>query len=200
MIHIEYRAPNDLDFQALRKTNGSLRKNLQLTCLISFALTMLSYVFSKSIVASVLIGGALFLSSVISNLQFFKKIDSRKNLIDDSSAVEVLEVNALQVVDIVPQGSNGPALVFFGENDEALLMVGQWLAEFEPFPVCKFRICRWRDTRDPIRIESVGALIAPEESSATLLPNYSFGKVELFKARPNTLQHDLEISFASRKL
>ncbi|SMC25570.1 hypothetical protein SAMN02745857_02216 [Andreprevotia lacus DSM 23236] len=195
-IEISRRAPVDDDFKALQQQGTSFGRAISLALLVFGVLAALIYWLSKSWLAASLIGGGLFASSVVSNWRFRQEQQRRRAMAADPQAVEVIEVAPLRVVDIQPLGSNGPALVFFGNDEQAVLVVGQWTAEFEPFPAAHFRIHRWADTGEPIRIECLGKLIVPESSSVALQPGYRFGYVEWFKASPETLQQDLALAFS----
>jgi hypothetical protein len=109
----------------------------------------------------------------------------------DRSTVEVMEVEATRVLDVEHLGSHGPAYCFFTADGRALLLVGQWLMRI---PV-SFRLFRWVEDGQPIRIEATGRKAAPEHSTVGLQSHYSNGDIEIFRAQPQTLQQDLENAF-----
>ncbi len=197
-LRIEYRAPDDSDVAAMLggmlKGGGSLAGNLAFSLVISGMFAALVFALSKSWMVAVAMGCALFLSSLVSNLSFFKAVERRRGMRGDASAVEVIHVDASRIVEVQPVGT-GAALVFFTSPGEALLINGQWQLEFRPFPVAKFKLHRWADTKQPIRIESLGELVFPEESGVEVRPDYVVGDVELFKADPDTLQQDMDAAF-----
>jgi hypothetical protein len=57
-----------------------------------------------------------------------------------------------------------------------------------------FRLYRWAATKECIRIETLGASIEPEPSTVQLRPSHRYGKVELLRTSPGTLQADLDRS------
>jgi hypothetical protein len=189
------RAPVESDFAAMSKDAGTPRRNLVFASSVFGVLSVVIYLVSKSAIAAILIGDALFSSSAYSNWQFFRDMARRRNLTGDARAVEEIHVRASRIIDVVPQGSNGPALVFLVEPDEALLLVGQWLAEYPSFPTAHFVVHRWRDTKERIRIDIHGDLVVPEASPTSLLPTYRFADIERFKATFDTLQQDMGIAF-----
>jgi hypothetical protein len=97
-------------------------------------------------------------------------------------------------LDIQALGDNAPAFCFFVDEGKGLLLIGQWLLEYDSFPSNSFRIHRWSDTKQPIRIEVTGQHIDAEPSSVRLTTGYRFGKLELIDAMPETLQDDLDRS------
>lgn len=196
-IQIGYRAPDENDFAVMLRGKGSLLRNAVIAMMISGALGVLIYAVTRSLIAAAVAGGGLYVSSLFSNLRFFREAGRRKRMATDAKAVEVIHVDASRIMEIEPTGT-GAAYVFFAESGEALLTNGQWQQEFDPFPVAQFRIHRWADTKKPIWIESFGSLIFPEEPTLSLRPDYIIGEVELFKARPDTLQQDMDAAFGGK--
>lgn len=199
MIRISYRAANELDLKVMGRFRGSLISNLLMISLPLSALLLGGvYVLSRSILISGLISGGFLVTSTVSNMRFFKEVRRRQRLLGDTHAVEVIEIEASRVLDIEPLGDHGPALCFFAPEGKALLVVGQWLLEQDLFPSSAFRLSRWSDTKEPIRIESTGAEIIPEPSNVQLDADYKIGDVELFDASPETLQQDFNRAFGHR--
>lgn len=197
MFHTSYRAANAADLGAMIESRGSLAGNLLRVSLpISAFLFAIVYAISRSILISALIAGVLILASAVSNFRFFKEVRRRQELTSDPQAVEVIEVHATSVLDIEPMGSHSPAFCFFTDG-EAMLLMGQWLMEQPSFPSMTFRLHRWSDTKTPIRIESMGPEIDPEQSNVQLRPKLKISDVEVFEARPETLQEDLDRAFGS---
>lgn len=194
MIRVEYRQPDAADLEVARLASRAIGSNLAFALVVFGGLSAIVYAVSKSLVVAIISGGGLFALSLISNLRFFAKARSRNRLIMDPKAVEVISVEAARVVEIQPIGT-GVAYVFFAERGEAILVSGQWQLEYRPFPVSSFQIFRWADTKEPIRIESNGTYILPEESDVIMRPDYTAGKVELFTAYPDTLQENLDAAF-----
>ena len=150
------------------------------------------YMIWRSSLAAGVVAVSLFAASLLSNVRFFRKVKQRQSLKTDSAAVEVWEVSAQRVLDIEPLGDNAPAFCFFVGNGKALLLVGQWLLEHDLFPAQSFRLHRWRDNQESIRLEVTGPEIEPEHSTVRLRPSYRFGQLELIDATPETLQEDLD--------
>jgi hypothetical protein len=73
----------------------------------------------------------------------------------------------------------------------ALLLIGQWLLLYDSFPAREFRLHRWADTREPIRIDGIEQPIA-ESSQVRLRSTHRFSKVEVIQADRRTLQEDLD--------
>jgi hypothetical protein len=194
-----YRAADDLDLTALTSERGSAGRNL-LTVSLPFgvAVFMVIYFRWRAVLIAGGIAAALFAASAFSNIRFFRKVKRRQNLKKDGKAVEVWEISAERILDIHYLGSNGPAFCFFVGEGKALLLVGQWLMKWDPFPSEAFRLHRWSDDTEPIRIEVTGKPRTPEPSSVQLKPGYRFGKVELFEATPATLQSDLDRALGAK--
>src|SRR5688500_8962621 len=199
MIRTFYRAADELDLKAMTRSSGSLMGNLFMVSLpISALLFAGAYLLSRSMLAASLISGGFLVASVVSNMRFFKEVRRRQRLLEDAQAVEVIEVEASRVLDIEPLGDHGPALCFFSAEGKAIFVIGQWLLEQSSFPSTAFRLRRWSDTKKPIRIESTGAEIIPEQSTVQLHANYKIGDVELLDASPETLQQDFDRAFGHR--
>jgi len=193
MISIHHRAADDLDLEALTEGRGSLLRNVVTASLPGTAIVFgIVYLIWRSVMAAAVVGVGLFAGSLVSNIRFFRKVRLRQSLKADSTAVEVWEVSAQRVLDIEPLGDNAPALCFFTGDRKALLLVGQWLLEQDSFPALSFRLHRWRETQECIRIEVAGPQIEPEHSTVRLRSSHRFGKVELIEAGPETLQEDLD--------
>jgi len=101
-------------------------------------------------------------------------------------------------VDIEALGDNSPALCFFVGDGKALLLVGQWLLNYDSFPTESFRVHRWSDSKECIRIEATGPQIEAEHSNVRLRPSHRFGELELIDANPETLQEDLDRALDKR--
>jgi nucleoid DNA-binding protein len=195
MIQIEHRAPSEADISfMLRDTAKSLKGAVAFGLVVSGAVAALIYAVSKSVTAAVVVGCVIFIPSLISNLGFFKEVNRRKSMMTDPKAIEVIHVNASRIIQVQPIGS-GEAHVFLSDSGEAVLLNGQWQLEYKPFPVADFKVHRWADTKEPIRIESSSKLVFPEESNVEIRRGYVMGDVELFRARPDTLQHDMDAAF-----
>lgn len=195
MIRIEYREPEAADLKVTGSAGRVLLGHLAFSLTVCAGLGALTYAVSKSVIAAIIIGGGLFVPSLVSNLRFFVELRQRERMMGDTTAVEVISVNASRVVEIQPIGT-GEAYVFFAGPGQAILVNGQWQLEYKPFPAASFRISRWADSKDPIRIEISGEYIFPEESDVTVRPNYTVGDIELFTAYPDTLQQDMDAAFA----
>jgi hypothetical protein len=150
------------------------------------------YFFWRSVPGASVIAGSLFVASLVSNFRFFRKVKQRELLKTDAKAVTIFDVSSDRVLDIEPLGDNAPAFCFFVGEGKALLLVGQWLLEHDSFPAKSFQVHCWTNTKDPIRIETNGQPIEPEQSTVTLRPSHHFGKIVLFDATPETLQSDLD--------
>lgn len=150
-------------------------------------------------VGSRLISGLAFVGSVISNVRFFRKVHAREASKVDVAAVEVLDVEASRVLDIDHVGDHGSAYCFFAGDGNAVLLVGQWLLKYRKFPSLSFRLARWSDSGEPIRIEVIGKKVKPEHSAIGLKDNYSHNDIEVFNASPDTLQQDLQNAFGTGK-
>lgn len=198
---IYHRAANDLDVKALAHHPGeTLPRNLATASLpgaaIAFAIV---YAKWRSVMAAGVTAAGLFLASLLSNIRFFRQIRRREALKKDPNAVEVLEISASRVLDLEPLGDDAPALCFFIGDGKALLLVGQWLLEYDSFPAESFRLHRWADTKKPIRIEVTGQTLHATSSTIRLRSNYRFGKAEVLDATPETLQDDLDRALCARK-
>jgi hypothetical protein len=201
MIAIYNRAASDLDLQALTEARGSLAHNVATVSLPVAALVFaLIYMIWRSYLAAAVVAGSLFVASLRSNISFFRRVRRRRLLKADNSAVEVLEASAHRVVDIEALGDNSPALCFFVGDGKALLLVGQWLLNYDSFPAESFRIHRWTDSKECIRIEATGPHIEAEHSHVRLRPSHRFRELELIDANPETLQEDLDRALDKRAI
>ncbi len=199
MIRMFYRAATDEDFKTVAQSRGSLRSNFVLVTIpLTILILAVTYFLFRSAWAAGILGGAFFASSVWSNLSFFREMKRREAASADPKAVEVMEVEADRVADVEHLGSHGPAYCFFTGTGQALLLIGQWLLEVESFPTRAFRLHRWNDCKAPIRIESLGATVEPRSSTARLKPSYRIRDVEVFSAKPDTLQEDLDRAFGQK--
>jgi len=196
MITIYHRAADDLDLKALTEGRGSLLRNVVTASLPGAAIVFgIVDLIWHSVMAAAVVAVGLFAGCLVSNIRFFRKVRRRQSLKADSTAVEVWEVSAQRVLDIEPIGDNAPAFCFFTGDRKALLLVGQWLLEWDSFPAQSFRLYRWRETQECIRIEASGPQIEPERSTIRLRPSHRFRQVELIEAAPETLQEDLDRAF-----
>ncbi len=196
MIRIYRRAATELDLEAMAEGHGSVVSNLfVITLPITGILFGVFYVPSQSMLAAGAVAGVFFMASLYSNGRFFSEVRRRNRLQADPDTVEVLEIDASQVLDIEHLGSHGPAYCFFVGDGKALLLVGQWMLDQPSFPSCSFRLHRWVDTGKPIRIESTGEPLTPEQSPAQLRIGYCNKDIEVFSATPETLQQDLDRAF-----
>lgn len=144
---------------------------------------------------AIVVASMFLLGSIWSNTRFFKAVGEREQSGSNPPTVEVIEVEATRVLDIEHLGSHGPAYCFFVVDGRALLLIGQWLMRFPEFPSLSFRLFRWVADGRPIRIEVTGKTTEPEHSTVGLQSHYSNGDIEVFRAQPSTLQHDLENAF-----
>ena len=193
MIRTCYRALDPSDLDHLRKSRGSwLRNVLTVSLPVSALIFGVVFLITKSFVVATLFSAALFLGSTISNLRFFRNV--RRGM-TNSQAVEVIDVQAQCAIDVEHLGSYGPAYCFFVGEGQAILVVGQWLLECEPFPAASFQIHRWSDTGKPIRISATGPAIECLPSPAKLKRNHHFRQVEIFPGTPETLQQDMDSAF-----
>jgi hypothetical protein len=193
LLTISHRAANDLDLKQLTHARGTFGRNVVTVSLpvgvVVFGIVYFSW--RSALVASV-IAAILFLASLLSNIRFFRKVKQRELLKADDKAVAVFAVSSDRVLDIEPLGDDSPAFCFFVGEGKALLLVGQWLLNYDSFPTKSLQIHCWADTKEPIRIETNGQSIEPEQSKIKLRPTHRFGKIELIDATPETLQTDLD--------
>lgn len=191
-----YRRPvDDLDLKSLTHEKGSFQRNVVTrTIPVTVIVFGVVYMLRRSILIAGAVAAALLVGSLTSNFRFFRYVKRRKSQKQDAAAVEVLEVSASNVLEVEPLGDNAPAYCFFVGGRKALLLVGQWLLRYEPFPAGVFRLHRWADTKQPIRIDSVEQPMKAEASAIRLRRTHRFGKVEILDASPETLQEDLDRS------
>ena len=196
MIKIHSRAADDHDLKAFAQGQVSLGRNIMLTlvpvCGLVFGVV---YWIWRLVWAAGAASVVLFAASSYSNISFFREVKRRQAQEADAKAVEVFEVSASRVMDLEFIGDDGPALCFFVGDGKALLLVGQWLMDYDPFPCESFRLHRWSDTKRPIRIEVTGRAIEAEKSNVQLRKSHKYGKSELLDAAPVTLQEDLDRAF-----
>jgi hypothetical protein len=198
MLAISHRAANDLDLRAVTQGRGTLQRNVAtLSAPAGIVVGGIAYAFSRSWWIAVAAGVGLFGLSLCSNLMFFRRVRHCESLRADSTAVEVLEVSANRVLDVEVVGDNEPAFCFFVEERKALLVVGQWLHEYDFFPSKRFCLHLWSETKIPIRIDAIGPTAIPERSGVQLRTTYRTRKFELIDASPDTLQADLDSTFGS---
>jgi len=193
MLTIKSRAADDHDLKAFAHGQVSIGRNILLTLLPVCALVFgVVYFFWRSVWGAAAASVVLFAASFYSNISFFREVKRRESQKADAKAVEVLEVSASRVVDIEFIGDDGPALCFFVGGGKALLLVGQWLMDYDSFPCEPFRLHRWSDTKRPIRIEVTGRAIEAKKSNVQLRKSHKYGRAELLDAAPETLQEDLD--------
>jgi hypothetical protein len=184
------------DMKAMKEGKGSFARNLLTITLPIGALLFVGmyWLFNSSLLALALAG--LFVAgSTWSNTRFFRTVGARETSGTGRPKVEVIEVDAVRVLDIEHLGSHGPAYCFFTDDNRALLLIGQWLMRVPKFPSLSFRLFLWIDDGTPIRIESTGRTAKPEHSTISLKSHYSNSDIEVFPAQPETLQQDLEKAF-----
>ena len=195
MIRTFQTTADPRDFRAMVRGKGTLRSNLLFVLLpVALAVFGLVYAIWRSPIAASAAAVALFAAGAWSNVCFFSKVNRRRSSAETTTAVDVIEVQASRVLEIEHLGSHGPAWIFFADG-AALLLVGQWLLEQKRFPSASFRLHRWSDTKEVIRIEPAGKRLRPEHSNACLRPSYRFTDVEVIQAAPDTLQGDLDRAF-----
>jgi hypothetical protein len=196
MIRTYRRPANAEDVKAMTEGRGSLVRNiLTVTLPIGAILLVGMYWVTRSYWLAIVVASMFLLGSIWSNTRFFKTVGEREQSGSNPPTVEVIEVEATRVLDIEHLGSHGPAYCFFVVDGRALLLIGQWLMRFPGFPSLSFRLFRWVADGRPIRIEATGKTIEPEHSTVGLQSHYSNGDIEVFRAQPSTLQHDLENAF-----
>jgi hypothetical protein len=199
MLKIHSRAADDQDLKAFAHGQVSVGRNIMLTLIPVCALVFGAvYLIWRSVWAASVTCIVLFTASSYSNISFFRDLNRRQTQKRDANAIEVLEVSASHVVDIEFLGDDGPALCFFVGGGKALLLVGQWLLDYDSFPSESFRLHRWSDTKRPIRIETTGKPIGAEKSNVTLRRTHKYGRAELIDATPSTLQQDLDLALSGR--
>lgn len=195
MISRRVQAADPRDLKALKSGSGSLSKNIFAVALPVVVLTGLAlFAFTRSYWASIGLPLVLFVASTCSNVVFFRRVRCIESA--PESAVECIEVEAMHVIDLEPQGSNGPAVALLTESGECLLLVGQWLLRQKKFPSRSMRIYRWLSDGDPIRTESLGPKVKPIQSSAGLKNKHRVGTIHIFQARLETLEHDLDVALS----
>jgi len=178
-------------------SGSSPARNILTTTLpISVVAFVVIYGVSRSVWIAGVIAAVLMVGSIVSNVRFFRRVaDRRIQQQSGTLAVEVIDVKASRVFDIEPLGSHGPALVFFAEDGKALLLIGQWLLEQPSFPSTAFRLRRWVDTGQPIRIEARGPAIEVDQSPIQVPDAARVRDVWLIDAAPDTLEQDLQRAF-----
>jgi hypothetical protein len=196
VIRTFHTSADERDIQAMTRNKGSLLRNLLVIALpVGLFLFALVYAVWRSVIAASVAGVLAFTASAWSNARFFIAVRRRQASRTDNQVVEVIEIEALRVLDIEPLGSHGPAWVFFAADGKALLLAGQWLLRYRAFPSTDFRVYRWADTKKPIRIEPTGRRVKPEHSTVQLRASFRLTDVELFDASPDSLQQDLDRTF-----
>src|SRR5262245_35544216 len=126
MIQTYLASVDERDLRALAPPGTSLARNaLHATVPGSVILFGLVYLFSRSLLLAVLVGGSLLAASLASNIRFFRGVSRRRTQQTDPRAVEVIDVEAYRALDIEHLGSHGPAFVFFAQDGKALLLIGQ---------------------------------------------------------------------------
>ena len=197
MIRTSLVDADERDFQAMAPSGSSPARNILTTTLpISVVAFVVIYGVSRSVWIAGVIAAVLMVGSIVSNVRFFRRVaDRRIQQQSGTLAVEVIDVKASRVFDIEPLGSHGPALVFFAEDGKALLLIGQWLLEQPSFPSKAFRLRRWVDTGQPIRIEARGPAIEVDQSPIQVPDAARVRDVWLIDAAPDTLEQDLQRAF-----
>lgn len=193
MLTVNYRAIVEPDLVALRRGRGSLWRNIaSVSVPVSLLVFVGVYLYRGSRLGASLVGAAVFAASVWSNLIFHRKLRARESRTLDEKAVEVLEVTGGRVLDIEPLGDDAPAYCIFVGDGKALLLVGQWLLEYESFPAESFRLHRWADTKAPIRMEIMGRPTDAEKCNVKLQPGHKYSKAQVVSATEATLQQDFD--------
>lgn len=200
MLRTYHRPADELDLEAFRDGKGALQRNL-VTVVIPVTVIVFAgaYLLLRSVLIASVVAAVLFLASAASNLRFFRAGQRRNKLKENANAVEVLEVSASSALDLEPIGDHAPAYCFFIGEGKALLLIGQWLLPYHPFPAKKFCLHRWADTREPIRIDGIEQPIEAEPSQVRLRRTHRFGKIELIRADRQTLQEDLDRTLLRRQ-
>jgi hypothetical protein len=197
MIRTSVVDADERDLQAMVPPGSSPARNIALTTVpLSVVAFLVIYAVSRSAWIAGALAAVLMVGSIVSNVRFFRKVAGRR--IEQQSgkpAVEVIDIEAFRVFDIEPLGSHGPAFVFFAEDKKALLLIGQWLLEQPSFPSKAFRLRRWADTGQPIRIESRSPEIEPEPSPIRVPDASRARDVYIIDAAPETLEQDLRRAF-----
>jgi hypothetical protein len=198
MIRTSLVDADEKDLQAMAPPGSSPARNiLSTTVPLSVVAFLVIYAVSRSPWIAAAIAGVLMVASIVSNVRFHRKVAGRRR--DQQSgklAVEVIEVEASRVFDIEPLGSHGPAFVFFAEDHKALLLIGQWMLDQPSFPSKAFRLRRWADSGQPIRIEARGPEIEPEQSPIRVPDASRVRDVYIIDAAPETLEQDLRRTFS----
>lgn len=195
MISRTVRAADPKDLKALKSGRGSFWRNILVVTLpIAILLGLALFAFARSYWVSISLPLVLLGASIHSNVGFFRMV--RRIESSPESAVECIEVEAAHIIDLEPQGSNGPVIALLTESGECLLLVGQWLLEQKKFPSRKMRIYRWSSDGEPIRTESLGPKVRPVQSNAGLKKTHRVGTVHIFPAKLETLEHDLDVALS----
>jgi hypothetical protein len=189
------QAADPKDLKALKLGRGSLWKNiLGVTLPGAIFVGLALFVLTRSYWISVSLPLILLAASIHSNLGLLRKV--RRIDAAPEAAVECIEVEATHVLDLEPQGSNGPVIALLTESGECLLLVGQWLLEQEGFPSHSMRVYRWSSDGEPIRIESLGPKLKPVQSNAGLKNSHRAANIHIFPAKLATLEHDLDVALS----
>ena len=86
----------------MTKSSGSLSHNLLFVSLpLSAVIFAAAYFITRSILIAGMTSAVLFFASAVSNIRFFKEIRRRQKLFEDDHAVEVIDVHAFRVFDII---------------------------------------------------------------------------------------------------
>ena len=195
MIRSFRQAAGPKDLHSLVPAGDSLGRNLLRGALpVSVVVFGVVYLVSRSPWLAGGVAAVVFAASLKSNVSFFRDVNRRKGSADPE-AVEVIEVEASRVFDIEPLGSHGPAYVFFSDDGRALLLIGQWLLQRRKFPTQSFRLHRWADTGEPIRIMPSGGKIKPEQSNVRVPSSPRVPDIAIITAAAETLQDDLDRAF-----
>lgn len=196
MISTRVQAADPKDLRALVFGRGSLWRNLLVASLpIALLIGLAAFALSRSVGVSVALALVFFFTSARSNIGFFRNV--RRIESESEALVECIEVEASYVLDLEPQGSNGPVVALLSESGDCLLLVGQWLLEQKKFPSRHMRVYRWRVDGEPIRTESLGPKVKPEHSFAGLKNTHLVAQIHIFPAKLESLAHDLDIALSA---
>lgn len=191
MIRRSILAAADADLRALTKGRGSPVRNITLVAIpVGAVLGALAYAMSRSWAVAAIAFVLFVAASAWSNMSFFREVKRRTRTCD--AAIECFEIEACQVVELEPHGSNEPAWAFLTDDGQCLLLVGQWLREKRKMPALSFRLFRWTVDGEPARIETSGRKVKPTMSNAGLKPHHRVASIQQFPARFASLEADLD--------
>jgi hypothetical protein len=196
MISIVFRSADEDDISAFIGGRGSPYRNIVLVSIpVSlFIFAAIGIVFRSWFVAS-LIAITFFVSSLYGNLSFFRDVVRRRKLKSDPTAVEAIKIKPARVFELQALGDHAPAYCFCADDNQVLLLAGQWLLETPLFPNTEFTVCRWADNQRPIRIKIVGERTNAEVSKVEIRDYYGAPEAVLVQAKIESLQEDLDNFF-----